>query len=217
MAKIQIAPSLLSANFSKLGEEIYRVVQAGADVLHLDVMDGHFVPNITFGPCVVKGIREASSIPLDVHLMISDPEKYLEDFVNAGSDWITFHVETVKNPEALIEKIHAMGKKAGISFKPATPVEKIQPYLGHLDLVLVMSVEPGFGGQKFLPESLDKVKKLRSCSQCPEDISIDGGINLETAAMSVQAGVNILVAGSTIFKASDPGVMVQKLRSVIQL
>lgn len=214
MRKIQIAPSLLSANFAKLGEDIRKVIEAGADILHLDVMDGHFVPNITFGPCVVEAIREASTIPLDVHLMISDPAKYLQDFVRAGSDWITFHIETIAHPKELIHRIHAMGKKAGISIKPATPVETIQDLLGDLDLVLVMSVEPGFGGQKFLPDALDKVKKLRSYRNCPENISIDGGINLEIAEKAIQSGVNILVAGSTIFKSKDPGSMVQKLKSI---
>ncbi len=216
MREIQIAPSLLSAHFARLEEEIHKVVQAGADVLHLDVMDGHFVPNITFGPCVIASIREVSPVPLDVHLMISEPEKYLQDFVKAGSDWITFHVETVSDPDSLIAKIHSMGKKAGISLKPATPVERIKGYLKNLDLVLVMSVEPGFGGQKFLPDALEKVKRLRSYSDCPTNISIDGGINLDTALMAVQAGVNILVAGSTIFKASDPASMLQKLKKIIQ-
>ena len=208
--RIQIAPSILSADFARLAEDIHKV-EASADIIHVDVMDGHFVPNITIGPCVVKALRKCSTLPLDVHLMISDPEKYLEAFADAGSDWITFHLEAVSSPEKLIRRAKALGVKVGISIKPATGIDKLLPLLPLLDLILIMSVEPGFGGQAFMSKVLDKVRKLKQKSDCPL-ISIDGGINEKTAPLATEAGVDILVAGSAVFKANDPVAAIQQLR-----
>jgi ribulose-phosphate 3-epimerase len=211
MKQTLIAPSILSADFSRLGEEIQKVAQNGADVIHVDVMDGHFVPNITIGACVVQSLHKVSPLPLDVHLMIENPEKYIPDFIKAGSDWITFHWEATNNPESLIETIHKHNCKAGISIKPATPADVLFPLLDTLDLVLIMSVEPGFGGQKFQPQALDKARAIRQKSDSIL-ISMDGGINSETAPLAKQAGVNILVAGSAIFNQSDYKNAIQCLR-----
>ncbi len=215
--QINIAPSILSADFARLKEEIDKVAQGGADWIHVDVMDGHFVPNLTIGACVVESIRKVTSLPLDVHLMITNPEKYWKDFANAGSDYITFHQETVSHPETLIQNIHDAHIKVGMSVRPNTPISTIFPYLKNLDLVLIMSVEPGFGGQKFQPQVLSKVSELRQKEDCPQYISIDGGINFDTAPLAVQAGVNVLVAGSAIFHATDAGKKVQELREKISL
>lgn len=214
---IKIAPSILSADFAHLHDEIQKVVAGGADLIHVDVMDGHFVPNLTIGACVVADIKKICPLPLDVHLMITDPQKYIRDFAKAGSDWITFHQEAIAQPQVLANEIRKLGMKAGISIRPNTPVSTIIPFLKSFDLVLVMSVEPGFGGQKFLPQALDKVIELRQHPLCPADISIDGGINLETAQQAVAAGVNILVAGSTIFHSQNSTLMVQELRKVVRL
>jgi ribulose-phosphate 3-epimerase len=214
ISPIKIAPSLLSADFAMLRDEIEMVCEAGADILHLDVMDGHFVPNITIGPCVVEAVRKVSSVPLDVHLMISDPEKYLDSFVKAGSDWITFHIEALSEPQKFIERAKSLGVKVGVSLKPQTTVAAIEKILPLVDLVLVMSVEPGFGGQSFRPEVLAKVQELRSAASCPPDIGMDGGLNLDTVPQVVKSGVNVLVAGSAIFHAQDPEAMVGKLREV---
>ena len=211
---IKIAPSLLAADFSRLRDEVAMVCDAGADWLHLDVMDGHFVPNLTFGPCVVEAVRKVCSIPLDVHLMISDPEQYLEAFVKAGSDLITFHIEALPHPQNFIAHARAAGVKVGVSIRPMTDVAAIEPILSDVDLVLIMSVEPGFGGQKFQPQALDKLARLRSLPNCPQHLSIDGGINLDNARLAVVAGANVLVAGSTIFGADDPEAMVKRLREV---
>lgn len=201
---MKIAPSILSADFSVLKEEIHSV--ASAEWIHIDVMDGHFVPNITIGPLVIQGIRKHSNQVFDTHLMIAEPEKYLESFIKAGSDQITFHVETVKDPFKTIEKIKKYQVKAGISLKPKTPIEAIEPYLKAIDLVLIMSVEPGFGGQAFMPESLDKMRYLKAYKEknnCDFDIVVDGGINQETALLCKDAGATVLVAGSFIFKQED--------------
>lgn len=211
MKQTLIAPSILSADFSRLGEEIQKVAQNGADVIHVDVMDGHFVPNITIGACVVQSLHKVSPLPLDVHLMIENPEKYIPDFIKAGSDWITFHWEATNNPESLIETIHKHNCKAGISIKPATPADVLFPLLDTLDLVLIMSVEPGFGGQKFQPQALEKARAIRQKSDSIL-ISMDGGINAETAPLAKKAGVNILVAGSAIFNQSDYKNAIQCLR-----
>ncbi len=217
MAKhVKIAPSILSADFANLQNDIARVVQGGADWIHVDVMDGHFVPNLTIGPCVVEAIKKVTHIPLDVHLMITQPERYIPDFVKAGSDWLTFHIETTENPMALIEQIHGFGIKAGISMKPGTPIQAIQSFLKALDLVLIMSVEPGFGGQKFQTQALSKIVELRALANCPDYVSIDGGITLETACLAVQAGANVLVAGSSIFHTPDPIQAVQTLRAAVE-
>ncbi len=214
MNSIYIAPSILSADFAKLGEEIQLVAQAGADIIHIDVMDGHFVPNITIGPCVIQSLRKITPLPLDVHLMISNPEKYISDFIQAGSDWITFHLETTQNPRQLIQKIHESNRKAGISIKPNTPVQEIFPYLSDLDLVLIMSVEPGFGGQEFQQQALEKSKAIRQQNKNIL-ISMDGGINLQTAPLAIQADVNILVAGSAIFNTSNYKETIQKFKNII--
>lgn len=199
---IKIAPSILSADFGALREDVVKVEKAGAHWLHLDVMDGHFVPNLTMGPDVVKSIRKDSNLFFDCHLMIDNPEMFIEPFVKAGAELICFHAECVEDMDSLIDKIHSYGVKAAVAIKPATSEECILPVLHKLDMVLVMSVVPGFGGQKFMPEVLDKVRKIRAHKDGKNiDIEMDGGINEETAAFAAEAGVNILVAGSAVFKA----------------
>lgn len=210
MRKILIAPSLLSANFANLREEVKRVEDAGADWLHIDVMDGHFVPNITIGPVVVRAIKKIAGAPLDVHLMIENPQDYVEAFVKAGSDIITFHIEAVKEPGSVISLIKKFGRKAGISIKPNTKVSTINSILDKIDLVLVMSVEPGFGGQDFIDSAIPKIKELRQIYQ--GDISVDGGINDENAVSVKEAGATILVAGSFIFSAKDARDAIRRLR-----
>lgn len=208
---IIVSPSLLSADFGKLNEELTVVSESNAEWIHLDIMDGVFVPNISFGIPVIASIRKSSSLFFDVHLMIEDPIKYIEAFAKAGADAITFHLESNSDPIATIDKIHSLGKKAGISIKPATPIEEIFPLLDKLDLVLIMSVEPGFGGQSFIPSALDKIRILREKS--PNiDISVDGGINNETGKLCTDAGANILVAGSYFFGAEDKKNVVDTLR-----
>jgi ribulose-phosphate 3-epimerase len=207
MSKI-IAPSLLAADFKNLELEIKRVSKAGAKWLHLDVMDGHFVPNISFGPVVLESIAKVSNLFLDVHLMISQPEKYADEFIKAGAQLITFHIEALKAPKVLklIKHIKSNKVKVGIAIKPKTKVETILPYLKLIDLVLVMSVEPGFGGQKFMPLAVEKIKSLRfyiKKNKLKTLIEVDGGINLETSKMCVDAGVDVLVAGSYLFGAKD--------------
>ncbi len=210
--KIKIAPSILSANFSDLAGELRKVERAGADLIHVDVMDGHFVPNITIGPVVVKYMRQATTLPLDVHLMIKNPGKYIGAFVNAGSDMITVHIETVNLKElAVIAKnLKAKGVKLGISLNPATPLAKIKPILKLVDFVLVMSVNPGFGGQAFIPSAIKKIKQLRAIFK--KDISADGGINAVTAKLVKKAGANILAAGSYIFSAKNTKQAIDSLR-----
>ena len=208
-----IAPSILSADFSRLAEEVSDVAQAGCDWIHVDVMDGQFVPNLTIGPPVIRWIRKATKLPLDVHLMIGEPIRYLEEFRAAGSDWITIHVEACKDVKGTLQKIRALGAKAGISLRPKTEVKAIEPYLQSVDLVLVMTVEPGFGGQKFMPEMLEKVRFLRS--RFAGLISVDGGINLETSRQAAHEGVNVFVAGSSIFNEPDRKAFIKKLRHSI--
>ncbi|MBQ7449822.1 ribulose-phosphate 3-epimerase [bacterium] len=212
MNKIIVAPSILSADFSCLKEEIEKVENSGADWIHVDVMDGHFVPNLTIGAPVVKCIRKITTLPLDVHLMIENPEKYLDDFISAGSDIITFHYETVENPFDLISKIKEKGIKAGISIKPKTEAEAILPYINELDLVLVMTVEPGFGGQKFMNECALKIKKIRENASDNLIIEVDGGINSETAKICKDYGANALVSGNYIYKAQDTKKAIESLR-----
>jgi len=204
MAKL--SPSILSADFANLARDVKVIVDAGSDMVHVDVMDGHFVPNISIGVPVVKSLRQATDGFLDVHLMISQPEKYIEAFVKAGSDLINVHYEAEGDMDAMIDKIHALGKKAALTIKPATPADVLFPFLPKLDMVLVMSVEPGFGGQSFMPDSLDKVKALRAEIDrlgVPCEIEIDGGVNLQNAPEIIAAGADILVAGSAVFNTED--------------
>ena len=203
MTNIKISPSILSADFSKLGSEIENLEKAKADLIHIDVMDGHFVPNITIGPEVIKKLRKYTSLPFDVHLMISPVHNFIKNFAEAGSDIITIHPEATDDLLSSIKKIKSFNKKAGVSLNPETPVDKVLPVLKLIDLVLVMSVNPGFGGQKFIKETLNKVKILRKeidAQKLKTQIEIDGGINFENAAMAKKAGVDILVSGTTIFK-----------------
>lgn len=218
MKKILIAPSLLSANFSRLAKEIETVEKAGADWIHIDVMDGHFVPNLTVGPVVVHWIRKVTSLTLDVHLMIEEPGKYLPQFAQSGANILTFHCEASPRPQSLIRMIKKLGKKAGISLRPKTPVSAVVPFLSSLDLVLVMTVEPGFGGQKFMPETLSKIKELRNHIskkniQCR--IEVDGGINHATAPLTVRSGADVLVAGHSIFGNQKPGTALKNLRKSV--
>ena len=208
--RILVAPSILAADFSVLGREIKRIEGAGADMIHVDVMDGHFVPNITIGPCVVRDIRKMTSLPLDVHLMIAEPSKYIKPFAEAGSDIITIHAESEKRIAALITKIKSMGKKAGISVKPGTPLGGIKRYLGRLDMVLIMTVEPGFGGQRFIRGMLGKISRLRSFYD--GDIEVDGGINKESAGEAVKAGANVLVAGTYVYGAKSARSAIRSLK-----
>ena len=201
--KIKVAPSLLSADFSALAKDIRKVERAGADMLHVDIMDGHFVPNITIGPVVVKYMRKVSKLPLDVHLMIKNPKKYVSSFIAAGSDMITVHIETVslKEIKAIAKELKNKGLKFGVSLNPGTSLSKIKPVLKYVDFVLVMSVNPGFGGQAFIPSALTKIKELRKIFK--KDIAVDGGINSVTGKLVKDAGANILAAGSYIFGAKN--------------
>jgi len=212
---IKIAPSLLSCDFSKLDEEIKDVEEGLADLLHLDVMDGHFVPNITFGPVIVKAIRKLTKLPLDVHLMITEPDKYARDFIENGADNITFHIEVKKNFLELIGKIKSLGCRAGISLNPETPIERLDAFLDKIDVVLVMSVNPGFGGQNFIEQSYQKIgylKKLKQKRNLNFEIAVDGGVNISNAPKLIEAGVDILIAGTTIFNAKNRKNTINSLR-----
>ena len=205
-SSIKISPSILSCNFSKLGEEIKSLEKAGADLIHIDVMDGHFVPNITIGPEVIKKIRPLTKVPFDVHLMISPVDNFIEDFANAGSDIITIHPEATKDLKKSIELIKKFDKKVGISLNPNSEISLVEPYLNNIDLILVMSVNPGFAGQKFKPEvlkKLEKIKKIIVSKNLKIDLEIDGGINFQNSIDAKNAGANILVSGSTIFNENN--------------
>ncbi len=219
MKKIQISPSILSADFSQLGNEIKRLENAGADMIHVDVMDGHFVPNLTIGPPVIEALKKNSSIPFDVHLMISPVHKYIESYAKAGADIITIHPEATDNLEKSINKIKQLKKKVGISLNPETKIEVINKFLDKLNLILIMSVNPGFGGQKFMPQVLEKVEKLDKIKKDKRlnfDIEIDGGIDFENSKLAIKSGVNILVSGTTIFKNNNGDIKknIDLLRSV---
>ena len=205
MKKIQISPSILSADFSQLGNEIKRLEDGGADMIHVDVMDGHFVPNLTIGPPVIKALREKCSLKFDVHLMISPVHKYIEAYADAGADIITIHPEATDNLGKSIKKIKDLKKKVGVSLNPESKIDLITEFLDQIDLVLIMSVNPGFGGQKFMPEVLEKIKELKKIQEERSlnfDIEIDGGINFENCKIAINAGANILVSGTTIFKSN---------------
>lgn len=209
--KTIVAPSLLSSDFANLSNEIKKVTEAGADWLHVDVMDGHFVKNITIGPPVVASIKKASTLPLDVHLMIEKPENFIEAFAKAGADILTIHVESTQNPKKVIEQIRAHNVKPGVTLRPKTPIKELDPYLGIVDLVLIMTVEPGFGGQNFLHDQVEKIKYVKEHSRPDLWVEVDGGINNETAQICKDAGANVLVAGSYIF-GNNYGTAIENLR-----
>jgi ribulose-phosphate 3-epimerase len=206
MKKIQISPSILSADFSQLGNEIKRLEEGGADMIHVDVMDGHFVPNLTIGPPVIKALRQNCSLKFDVHLMITPVHKYIEAYADAGADIITIHPEATDDLKKTILKIKNLNKKVGVSLNPESQIDLIKDLLGEIDLVLIMSVNPGFGGQKFMPEVLDKIKELKKIQtekNMDFDIEIDGGINFDNYQSAIEAGANILVSGTTVFKSNN--------------
>lgn len=212
---IKVSPSMLACDFTRYGQEIEKITKAGAEYVHLDVMDGVFVPNISFGIPLIEAARKVTDAVLDVHLMIVEPERYIEQFAKAGADIIVFHYEATNNHQDVIDKIHSFGKKAGISVKPATPAFVLEPFMKDLDLVLVMSVEPGFGGQKLIPETLDKVsqvKEMRQVLGADFEIEIDGGITVENARLAKEAGVDVIVAGSAVFKAENPAAVINSFK-----
>ncbi|MCM3600234.1 ribulose-phosphate 3-epimerase [Robertmurraya korlensis] len=212
---VKIAPSILSADFSKLGEEIKDVERGGADYIHVDVMDGHFVPNITIGPLIVEAIRPITKLPLDVHLMIDNPDQYIEAFANAGADYLTVHVEACKHLHRTIHYIKSFGVKAGVVLNPATPVQTIEHVIEDIDMVLLMTVNPGFGGQKFIEQVLPKIRQVKELVDkkgLSVEIEVDGGVNEETARKCVEAGANVLVAGSAIYNEKDRKQAIEKIR-----
>lgn len=214
---IKLSPSVLACDFSIFGAEIKKVESAGVEYLHLDVMDGHFVPNISFGIPVVETARKCSGLVMDVHLMITEPEKYVARFAAAGADIITFHYEATENPKALLDEIHALGKKAGLSIKPNTPVDVLLPYLPYCELILIMTVEPGFGGQKLIPDTIQKIAQVRDMCQTlgvSPELEVDGGITPENAGELIRNGANVIVAGSAIFQAQNPKEAVEKFRQL---
>ncbi len=213
---VKISPSALACDLTRMGEELAEIKKAGADMIHLDVMDGVFVPNSSFGLAVLEALRKKSDMFFDVHLMITKPEKYIERYIDeCGADLVTFHLEATDVPDECLEMIKKHGKKAAVSIKPATPIESVYPYLDRCDMVLIMTVEPGFGGQSFMPDMLEKVKALRVEIErlgLDIDIQVDGGINAETSKLAVSAGANVLVAGSAVFKAADRHAAIEALR-----
>lgn len=216
---IKISPSVLACDFSKFGEEVKKVEEAGAELLHLDVMDGMFVPNISFGPDVIRSVRKQSKMIFDVHLMIEDPMRYISHFISVGADIITIHYESCDDPKAVLEQIRSTGKKAAISLKPATPASVVIPLLPYVDMILIMTVEPGFGGQKFMMPMMEKVSAVREMIRSGGytiDIQVDGGINAQTAKIAAAAGANVLVAGSSVFGAEDTKKAIDEIRKAAE-
>ena len=215
---MKISPSLLAADFTKLGEEVARISKAGAEMLHLDVMDGHFVPNMSFGPDVIKAIRPVSDIFFDVHLMIDRPERYVDKFIAAGADGVTIHFESTENPAEVLKSIRAAGKKSGLSISPDTPAEAIEELLPLADMVLIMTVYPGFGGQKLIPAQLEKAQKVRNMLDAKgltaTDVQADGGIGLGNLADVLSHGINVVVAGTAVFGAPDPAAVIAEMRKL---
>ncbi len=217
MRKVKLAPSLLNADFSDLRGAV-SVIESVADAIHLDVMDGNFVPNITFGPLVVKAVRSITSLPLDVHLMIAHPAEYIEDFVKAGADWISFHAEVTRHPGEILGMIHKYGKRAGVVINPQTPAERLFEYLELLEFILVMTVMPGFGGQEMIPDALAKVNELKEEAArrgLEIEIEVDGGVKTENLGSVLQAGTDIVVVGSSIYATPDPGQAAQNIRAIL--
>ena len=213
---VRIAPSILASDFARLADEVAKVERGGADLVHVDVMDGHFVPNITIGPPVVKALKRVTTLPLDVHLMISDPDRYLEAFVEAGAAIVTVHVEACTHLHRTLTRIRQLGAKAGVSLNPATPVEAVKDLAGEFDLLLIMSVNPGFGGQHFITHSLQKIRQARSLlstAGVAADVEVDGGVDTTNAAALVESGATILVAGVSIFGTADPAEATRRLRA----
>ena len=216
---MKIAPSILSADFSRLRDEIQAVESAGADWLHVDIMDGHFVPNITIGPIVVESVRKVTGLPLDVHLMITDPDKYAPDFIKAGADWVSVHPDTCKDPVRSLQKIRQLGAKASIAINPDVPLEKVETLFGDVDMVLMMTVFPGFAGQAFIEEVLPKIQKVRRMiteRKLPILIEADGGIKYDNIHRVVEAGAEVIVSGSGIFKTPDYGAAIRQMRQAVQ-